>query len=165
MYTDCRGAINETRHCPTGQVCPIHGQFREWSEWFKCTATCGGGEGRRTRTCIKPKFGGRPCEGETKEKGPCNTQTCPPPTIAPGMYYSDGNCAGLEKINLSQEYHHNFPPLWDVWLIHMHFCPKFICFQYSVALFPLFLPPLCDIDGLDHPGYFVNKRDGSCDVI
>jgi len=45
-------------------------------EWTPCNLKCGGGEEVYQRLCVPPKEGGRPCEGESILRRPCNTQPC-----------------------------------------------------------------------------------------
>eukprot|EP00117_Sycon_ciliatum_P033530 scpid87151/ scgid3424/ len=47
-----------------------------WSVWSSCTASCGGGQQWRERTCISNSAGG--CQGLNRAIGVCNNQTCEP---------------------------------------------------------------------------------------
>ena len=57
----------------------VNGGFTEWSEYSKCSGTCGGGSKSRTRSCTNPApaHGGKECEGETEETMKCGTDPCP----------------------------------------------------------------------------------------
>ncbi|VDI26618.1 Hypothetical predicted protein, partial [Mytilus galloprovincialis] len=57
--------------------CPMDGIFSEWSDWFLCSSTCGGGEQWRNRTCTGPYYGGAPCEGRYNDSQSCNEHECP----------------------------------------------------------------------------------------
>lgn len=62
-------------------ILDIDGGYTEWTEWTECTATCGGGTKRRSRTCTNPspKNKGKTCieQGlEPEETEDCNTQDC-----------------------------------------------------------------------------------------
>ena len=49
----------------------ISGQYSEWTSYFPCDKSCGGGQKIRTRTCNTY------CpNGSTVERVPCNTQPC-----------------------------------------------------------------------------------------
>ena len=60
----------------------IDGGYTEWSEWSKCSATCGGGVRYHSRTCTNPspKNNGKTCIeqnlGPAKESEKCNTKPC-----------------------------------------------------------------------------------------
>lgn len=45
--------------------------FGDWSPWSPCTASCGGGQQYRTRTCERHN-----CDGTAKMARACNTQPC-----------------------------------------------------------------------------------------
>jgi semaphorin 5 len=49
--------------------CTVHGKWSEWSQWAVCTASCGVASKYRHRTCSSPApaFGGRQCDGDSKE--------------------------------------------------------------------------------------------------
>ncbi|XP_078378572.1 coadhesin-like [Oculina patagonica] len=78
---DCLGPYSESQECNT-QSCH-NGNFTEWSEWSKCSVTCGGGAQKRTRTCTHPPpgQGGRSCEelslGPSAETQDCSPKPCP----------------------------------------------------------------------------------------
>ncbi|KAK7466019.1 hypothetical protein BaRGS_00037420, partial [Batillaria attramentaria] len=89
---DCRngatcvsGADNYTCLCPSefaGRLCDamiVDGNWTSWSDWTICSATCGGGEKSRTRSCTNPapQHGGSDCIGAGMEKKACNTEVCP----------------------------------------------------------------------------------------
>ncbi|XP_074628437.1 uncharacterized protein LOC141886246 isoform X3 [Acropora palmata] len=61
--------------------CPINGVYTEWTEFSKCTKSCGNGTQRRTRSCSKPEpqYDGANCSslGRPIEVQKCNTHHCP----------------------------------------------------------------------------------------
>eukprot|EP00933_Yihiella_yeosuensis_P079036 TRINITY_DN9111_c0_g10_i1.p1 TRINITY_DN9111_c0_g10~~TRINITY_DN9111_c0_g10_i1.p1 ORF type:complete len:1252 (+),score=222.05 TRINITY_DN9111_c0_g10_i1:165-3920(+) len=73
----CKGDSEAVEKCNT-QECAIDCKFSLWSEWSKCSASCGGGAKTRNRThAVQAKFGGLPCVGPNEEEEECNTQGCP----------------------------------------------------------------------------------------
>ena len=71
------GSSLEIEGCNT-QICPIDGNWQEWSSWC-CSTCCGaGGVGSRSRSCDPPRYGGKDCEGADEETGQaCNEEkTC-----------------------------------------------------------------------------------------
>ena len=49
----------------------------EWSEWNKCTKSCGVGSKSRVRTIlVQPAFDGIKCNS-TSDTAECNTNPCP----------------------------------------------------------------------------------------
>ena len=74
------GPAKETRSCFI-KVCPVDGNYSNWSEFSPCTKTCGAGFKTKTRECDNPvPVGeGRNCShlGPAVESWPCNTQACP----------------------------------------------------------------------------------------
>ena len=77
---DCSrlGLDSETKECFL-KMCPVDGQFGEWSVFGECDKPCGGGVQKKTRGCNNPPaaFGGKPCEGISEETKSCNPQPCP----------------------------------------------------------------------------------------
>ncbi|CAH1773254.1 unnamed protein product, partial [Owenia fusiformis] len=75
--SDCSGSSTEVRNCPDNPLCPVDGRFGSWSNYSVCSVSCGGGIQTRTRVCIGPENGGKPCEGPTSETRECSTSPCP----------------------------------------------------------------------------------------
>ncbi|XP_046330797.2 A disintegrin and metalloproteinase with thrombospondin motifs adt-1-like isoform X8 [Haliotis rufescens] len=73
---DCDGARNESEAC-NDHNCPVDGIFNDWSDWDACSATCGGGDKLRQRTCHGPFYGGKDCVGPREDTAPCNQHNCP----------------------------------------------------------------------------------------
>ena len=48
-------------------------EFGPWSRWGSCSVTCGSGERRRTRQCIRPGT----CSGSNSETQSCYEGQCP----------------------------------------------------------------------------------------
>ena len=55
-------------------------EFGPWSGWRSCSVTCGSGERRRTRQCIRPGT----CSGSNSETESCYEGQCPGVTM---VYY------------------------------------------------------------------------------
>ncbi|CAH1724324.1 unnamed protein product [Aphis gossypii] len=57
---------------------PKDGGWGEWGEWERCTKSCGGGTGVRSRRCDSPRpnVSGRPCAGPVTAVGACNQHEC-----------------------------------------------------------------------------------------
>lgn len=57
----------------------VAGGWAAWSEWSRCSVTCGGGLISRQRECSSPvpQNGGKPCAGEAADYETCNKQPCP----------------------------------------------------------------------------------------
>ncbi|XP_045160489.2 SCO-spondin-like [Mercenaria mercenaria] len=73
---DCIGESSESESCDNWN-CPVDGYWSDWSEWTKCSATCGGGYRNKSRTCNEPLYGGLMCQGEMSETDTCNVDACP----------------------------------------------------------------------------------------
>lgn len=57
----------------------VDGGFSDWSEFSKCTKSCGGGVQSRNRKCTNPvpSHGGSACDGLFTESQNCNIAPCP----------------------------------------------------------------------------------------
>ena len=49
----------------------FHTEWQEWSNWGRCSKSCGGGEQTRDRRCY-----GYGCQGDSEETRACNTKPC-----------------------------------------------------------------------------------------
>ena len=63
-------------------IIQVAGNWGDWTEWEKCTVSCGGGDQRRTRLCNSPapKYGGDDCTvdgSSASESQTCNENECP----------------------------------------------------------------------------------------
>ena len=59
----------------------VHGGWSGWQDWSDCSASCGGGDQSRSRTCDYPSplYGGKDCteDGSTNsESKRCNENDC-----------------------------------------------------------------------------------------
>lgn len=60
-----------------GSKTPKDGYWILLQDWSQCTLKCGGGEQYQQLVCVPPKENGKPCEGPSIRKRPCNSQPCP----------------------------------------------------------------------------------------
>ena len=58
----------ETQECPC-----VHS---EWTEWAKCSVSCGGGTQSRNRTIDKPALNHGTCVGDLTDEENCNENPC-----------------------------------------------------------------------------------------
>ncbi|XP_073488988.1 LOW QUALITY PROTEIN: SCO-spondin-like [Aquarana catesbeiana] len=72
QYFGETGVQLERKECPSPSFCPVNGQWSPWSPWSECD-TCSG-DSVRTRQCNNPpvRFGGAPCEGESRQSRICH---------------------------------------------------------------------------------------------
>jgi len=69
-------ALTETEECNTNP-CPVDCEVSEFTDWSKCSKTCGHGLSKRTRTVTRePKHDGRKCP-PLEEEEECSTHQCP----------------------------------------------------------------------------------------
>jgi len=69
-------ALRQTQPCNTHN-CPVHCDVSGWSSWSACSAACGGGSQRQTRTItVQPAYGGNACPTLVNTQN-CNMQSCP----------------------------------------------------------------------------------------
>ena len=57
----------------------VDGNWGAWSNYGKCSKSCGSGTQLRRRSCDKPPMsnGGTPCDGSSVERRVCSTRPCP----------------------------------------------------------------------------------------
>ncbi|XP_048589634.1 uncharacterized protein LOC5511196 [Nematostella vectensis] len=69
---DTESATDCTNHCP------VDGGWGEWSEWTRCSTSCGPGKKTRDRKCNNPEaaYGGK-CVGDAQETDSCKLFPCP----------------------------------------------------------------------------------------
>ncbi|XP_038664712.1 adhesion G protein-coupled receptor B1 isoform X8 [Scyliorhinus canicula] len=72
----CEGPEKQTKFCNIA-LCPVDGNWNDWSSWSQCSATCSNGTQQRTRECNGPSFGGAECQGYWSENRPCFLRQCP----------------------------------------------------------------------------------------
>uniref|UniRef100_A0A8C1Z2L3 ADAM metallopeptidase with thrombospondin type 1 motif 7 n=1 Tax=Cyprinus carpio TaxID=7962 RepID=A0A8C1Z2L3_CYPCA len=85
------GAVDGTK-CGEGKWCfdgecvemgfrpkSVNGGWDSWSEWSRCTRTCGVGVQNAQRECVNPvpKYGGKYCLGERRRYRTCYRDPCP----------------------------------------------------------------------------------------
>ncbi|VDI00055.1 Hypothetical predicted protein, partial [Mytilus galloprovincialis] len=75
---DCHGNDTEVAIC-NAILCPIDGNWSDWSEWHECSVICGEGNQTRNRTCNnpEPQLGGEYCDGNDLEDIKCYKIACP----------------------------------------------------------------------------------------
>ena len=75
---DCVGQRIETRECSI-KPCPVNGGFGIWLNYSTCSVSCGGGVQFRKRNCDSPspKYGGKDCDGPSRENRICGEIECP----------------------------------------------------------------------------------------
>ncbi|XP_013380180.1 SCO-spondin [Lingula anatina] len=89
--TDCEGDGVEARECSL-TPCQYVSKWLGWSEWQRCTVSCGGGRHRRYRECDRYK--GEPCVGSAVEEGVCNDIACPLPGSWSHWFACSVTCGG-----------------------------------------------------------------------
>lgn len=71
----CDPILSRSEKC--GPPCPVDCVVSDWSPWGPCSATCGSGVSRRTRTVKTNALnGGKACPGLAEER-PCQDKPCP----------------------------------------------------------------------------------------
>ncbi|XP_041458906.1 uncharacterized protein LOC121410718 isoform X1 [Lytechinus variegatus] len=101
---DCKGRANDTMPCTINVPCPVDGQWQPWAPVLHCSKNCGGGTGYSNRTCIPPRNGGNPCEGNFENfELPCNTEACPDATLPPELESGLRTLLDGSHVNLVRE--------------------------------------------------------------
>ncbi|XP_052234837.1 coadhesin-like isoform X3 [Dreissena polymorpha] len=74
---NCTGPGVESKLC-SNQLCPVHGNWSDWSLWSNCSVACNVGVRKKTRTCTNPKpdRSGNDCVGESIEYTVCLNEPC-----------------------------------------------------------------------------------------
>lgn len=88
----CEGP--ETHHKPCNiALCPVDGQWQEWSSWSQCSVTCSNGTQQRSRQCTAAAHGGSECRGPWAESRECANPEC----TANGQWNQWGHWSGCSK--------------------------------------------------------------------
>lgn len=70
-------SLHQTRPCGSSNSFVVDCTVSEWTGWYACDRTCGGGEQQRDRQVeAYPKNGGRNCPRDLRQVRGCNTQAC-----------------------------------------------------------------------------------------
>ncbi|XP_052786287.1 uncharacterized protein LOC128221727 [Mya arenaria] len=80
LFGICNNVDEAKKICPNFcGICPVDGQWANWSEWTSCDVTCDQGKHTRTRTCTnpEPKNNGSDCVGVANEYKRCDREPCP----------------------------------------------------------------------------------------
>ncbi|KAG8441560.1 hypothetical protein GDO86_010659, partial [Hymenochirus boettgeri] len=74
--SNCDGPEKQTKFCNIA-LCPVDGNWNEWSIWSACSASCSNGTQKRTRDCNGPSYGGSECHGHWSDMRDCFLTQCP----------------------------------------------------------------------------------------
>ncbi|XP_066530072.1 adhesion G protein-coupled receptor B2 isoform X1 [Hoplias malabaricus] len=81
--TLCSGPLRETRLCNNTATCPgepqhqaVEGQWLDWSQWSRCSVSCGVGSQQRQRRCSVSVHGWAECKGPHSETQDCTNPSC-----------------------------------------------------------------------------------------
>uniref|UniRef100_A0A3P9MLD4 Adhesion G protein-coupled receptor B3 n=1 Tax=Oryzias latipes TaxID=8090 RepID=A0A3P9MLD4_ORYLA len=88
----CDGPETQTKLCNIA-LCPVDGQWQEWSSWSVCSVTCANGTQQRTRQCSAAAHGGSECRGHWAESRECHNPDC----TANGQWNPWGPWSGCSK--------------------------------------------------------------------
>ncbi|XP_036402923.1 adhesion G protein-coupled receptor B3 isoform X1 [Megalops cyprinoides] len=88
----CDGPETQTKLCNIA-LCPVDGQWQEWSPWSDCSVTCANGTQQRTRQCSAAAHGGSECRGHWAESRECYNPDC----TANGQWNPWGPWSGCSK--------------------------------------------------------------------
>ncbi|KAH8738702.1 thrombospondin type 1 domain-containing protein [Cryptosporidium ryanae] len=88
------GPLTDTLKCVSisDEECSFGCQVGNWSNWSKCSSTCGDGYQSRNRVLQVPSYG-KKCELATEEIRECNESTCPSSCIV-SSWSEWSNCLG-----------------------------------------------------------------------
>uniref|UniRef100_A0A3Q3B492 Adhesion G protein-coupled receptor B3 n=1 Tax=Kryptolebias marmoratus TaxID=37003 RepID=A0A3Q3B492_KRYMA len=88
----CEGPETQSKLCNIA-LCPVDGQWQEWSSWSDCSVTCANGTQQRTRQCSAAAHGGSECRGHWAESRECHNPDC----TANGQWNPWGPWSGCSK--------------------------------------------------------------------
>ncbi|KAM3862814.1 adhesion G protein-coupled receptor B3 [Diretmus argenteus] len=88
----CDGPETQSKLCNIA-LCPVDGQWQEWSSWSDCSVTCANGTQQRTRQCSAAAHGGSECRGHWAESRECYNPDC----TANGQWNPWGPWSGCSK--------------------------------------------------------------------
>ncbi|XP_043919805.1 adhesion G protein-coupled receptor B3 [Protopterus annectens] len=88
----CDGVETQHKACNIA-LCPVDGQWQEWSSWSQCSVTCSNGTQQRVRQCTAASHGGSECRGPWAESRECYNQDC----TANGQWNMWGHWSGCSK--------------------------------------------------------------------
>uniref|UniRef100_A0A8C4Z1Q1 Adhesion G protein-coupled receptor B3 n=1 Tax=Gadus morhua TaxID=8049 RepID=A0A8C4Z1Q1_GADMO len=88
----CDGPETQSKLCNIA-LCPVDGQWQEWSTWSDCSVTCANGTQQRTRQCSAAAHGGSECRGHWAESRECYNPDC----TANGQWNLWGPWSGCSK--------------------------------------------------------------------
>ncbi|XP_068069199.1 adhesion G protein-coupled receptor B3 isoform X4 [Danio rerio] len=71
----CDGPETQSKLCNIA-LCPVDGQWQEWSPWSDCSVTCANGTQQRKRQCSAAAHGGSECRGHWAESRECSNPEC-----------------------------------------------------------------------------------------
>ncbi|XP_064203728.1 adhesion G protein-coupled receptor B2 isoform X5 [Anguilla rostrata] len=71
----CGGPEVQSKLCNIA-VCPVEGQWLDWSPWSQCSVTCSRGTQQRQRRCSVSVHGWAECKGPHLETRECGTLDC-----------------------------------------------------------------------------------------
>ncbi|XP_058855441.1 adhesion G protein-coupled receptor B2-like isoform X1 [Acipenser ruthenus] len=72
----CEGPEVQNKLCNIA-VCPVEGQWLEWTPWTRCSVTCSNGTQQRTRRCSASVHGWTECKGPHADTRNCVLTACP----------------------------------------------------------------------------------------
>lgn len=120
--------------CVDNKAIPLKrdGGWGSWTEWTKCSRTCGMGVSSQKRTCDSPSplNGGRYCEGESRKFRTCNLEPCPPTS----KDFRTLQCESFNGIKYRGEKHEWVPVISDGQPCSLFCKPKDPQYRFSAKL-------------------------------
>lgn len=101
---DCRedsnSSASQVPHLTKAAAAPVDCVWETWQDWEACSASCGAGTRKRSRTVQVPANEiGRDCVGEDRQTDPCKGESCPSCRTSEWSSWSDctGPCTYLSS--------------------------------------------------------------------